>query len=92
MNREPESLVISSQVVSRGETGDIDDVLKENPVIITFLFQVGNTCYIISFRYTCCVSITMFTFQASSSDVSMKSTKCVFWNFEISTNMWVQYF
>ena len=42
MNGEPESLVISSQVARQGGAGDIDEVLEENPAIITFSFLTVN--------------------------------------------------
>ena len=40
VGREPESLVISSQVANRGGTGVNDQALEENPVFITFSFEV----------------------------------------------------
>ena len=39
-NRKPKSFVISSQVEKQGGSGDITDVLRENPATITFSFKV----------------------------------------------------
>ena len=35
----PRSLVISSQVAEEGGNGEIDEVLRDNPVFITFSFE-----------------------------------------------------
>ena len=40
MSTEPESLVISSQVSRRGGTAFVEEVLVDNPVLITFSFEV----------------------------------------------------
>ena len=39
----PDSLVISSQVAEPGGMGEADPVLEDNPVIITFSFEVVCT-------------------------------------------------
>ena len=40
VSTEPESLVISSQVSRRGGTAFVEEVLEDNPVLITFSFEV----------------------------------------------------